>query len=787
MGKERLTLDKVFNRKWLYFALVVFTAGLLLASDLSHIDDVAYNVVKEKNIIRTTEMIDSESEYDRTDKESLIIEPGKGIKEFTGEIDLKQADVIEISFTAVNSGNKKALVYVDLYGGTDFDDPYDEFSVKIRKGEEKEISQQIAYYRDKHPDKCLLRVFTDSETEVQIKDFRVDSMVVVKDGNTSLTSAAAIMRIIALMSLIYTTAYALYKTLFKKNKTGSVLKKEGALQSCILYSAVILGVTMFLIALYGKIDLSYPLIYEGGDEVGVYYYSKLIAENGLSLTNPFVGGISGADMFDYPYSDKLSFLIVKVISLFSKDPYKTTNLFYFFNFYAIAVVATIVSRKLAVSRINSGIVGILYAFSPYIQMRYGHMWLVPYFMIPVACYLSIGIIKGKIPGEYDKNKRKDLFWTGMILSFMCAFTGMYYAYFACAIIAAAMAIRITRINERNLLSEVYPLGYISSTILGVVINVVPNLVYWHINGTNPYSELLKRNNGDAEVYGLKLVQMILPRTGHRIDFFRRITGGYNNHNPLIDENITAALGIIAAAALVLSLFMLFSRSEKYKEISYLNVATFIIATIGGVGSVISVAVNIPMRCYNRMSLVIMFISLLFVGYLLDELKCRCKPAIAVFVSVCIMLVGVYDQTVQVGPNKSDSLISAKELMQQIDDEMDDGDMIFTLPYDDWPSSTVYGSYGQYIGYIETEGLHWSYGAMQGREEAKWQANVAECDSVIMIEKLKYAGYDGIYLDSNLYERKFGTEAKDAEIDSITKTVGTVPLVSSDDSKCFWKF
>lgn len=781
--------DRVFSIRGLYIALVALVAGVLLASDFSHIDDVVYNVVKDENIITVAEMTDSDSAYDRIENGALLIENGDGLKIFNGEISLDKADVIGVKFTVENMGEKKASVCFDLYGGEEFDDPYDEFTVKIPKRGKKDFSRQIAYYRNAHPEKCMIRIFTDDRANLKIKDLKIDRLVAEKDNNAFIKSITFFMLIQAIIAFVYLASFVIYSIRFRGNNIvhTRIRYSETLLQNIALYSFVGIAVTGILAILYGKISLSYPLIYQGGDELGVFYCVKNIAENGLSLVNPNVGGVSGADMFDYPYSDKLSFLMVKIISIFVDNPYKIINLFYFSNYYIIAFIATLVSRKLGVSRINSGVVGILYAFSPYIQSRYEHMWLVPYFTIPLACYLSLNIIRGKISEEEDRKKKMRFFWSGMMIAFLCSFTGMYYAYFSCALFATAMAIRIFNINGKSVKREIYPLCYICSTILGVVINVLPNIVYWRINGINPDSELLKRNNGDAEIYGLKLVQMILPRTEHRIDFFRRITAGYNNHNPLINENVTAAIGIVASIALVFSLVILFTGSKKYKDISYLNIATFIIATIGGLGSIISVAVNIPMRCYNRMSLVIMFLSLLLLGFLLDELKYKFKHFFVVFVSICVLILGVYDQTVNFGSNDSESLSSVQGLMKQIERTTNEGDMIFVMPYDDWPSPKILGSYGHFIGYIETEGLHWSYGAMQGREEALWQSFVSKCDPPEMIEKLKYAGYDGIYFDRTLYTAKYGPETAAYEISNITKAVGREPLVNNDTSKYFWKF
>ena len=238
--------------------------------------------------------------------------------------------------------------------------------------------------------------------------------------------------------------------------------------------------------------------------------------------------------------------------------------------------------------------------------------------------------------------------------------------------------------------------------------------------------------------------------------------------------------------LLISLLLLFSEKHIFKEISWLNLSVFMIATIGGIGSIISVAIVTPMRCYNRMSLIIMFLSLLMIGLLLDRLRGRITPLAALAVSLCVFAAGIYDRTVDYLPYDYTEYENTKKLMNRIEEETEEGDLIFELPYIKWPSSDVIGAYGQYIGYLETDSLHWSYGAMQGRGEAKWQECVSGLDTEEMMKKLRYAGYRGLYLDRSLYETKYGEEAAATEIEAITQTTGIEPLVSEDDDKYFWK-
>ena len=64
---------------------------------------------------------------------------------------------------------------------------------------------------------------------------------------------------------------------------------------------------------------------------------------------------------------------------------------------------------------------------------------------------------------------------------------------------------------------------ISATIAGLFIglifasevaNFAPSLLYLHHHGANP--EGMTRQPAEAEIYGLKLVQMLLPTTDHRL-------------------------------------------------------------------------------------------------------------------------------------------------------------------------------------------------------------------------------------------------------------------------------
>ena len=77
----------------------------------------------------------------------------------------------------------------------------------------------------------------------------------------------------------------------------------------VLECIVIIG----LLWIFRYTDLAYPLVYQNGDEMGVYGTVKSIKEFGIfyNTSNPNIGGLSGGDLYDYVLSDTLSYIIVK--------------------------------------------------------------------------------------------------------------------------------------------------------------------------------------------------------------------------------------------------------------------------------------------------------------------------------------------------------------------------------------------------------------------------------------------------------------------------------------------
>ena len=698
---------------------------------------------------------------------------------------LTDGDVLKVSFSASTSGN--SLVLIELYGG----ESYDQAGLKIQfpiSDKKRTYTGVLPYYRTSHPDSCDLRAFISTDVPFDLSEITVQRMNVVKGSNPTVRLEWFVDLVILLLSI----AFLIYVIKEKKKHYGSYylpledLKKLFSKNNLISFAMIAFIVTGTLIFLYRNINILYPITYNPLDEMGVFYYGKLIDEFGLSLTGTRTGGFLGADMFDYPYSDMMSFILVKIISLFSNNPYLTINLFYFLCFYLIAFISFAIFRLLNFRRGISILLSILFAFSPYIQRRYNHMWLVPYFMIPVVCYISIAVIRDAFNRE-ESEITYERFYKMIFASFFCAFNGINYAFLNCIIYMIAFVIML--LNKRNVSVKrrIYPLGYIIAAGFGLLVNIIPNLIYYLINGTNTFGDLhTGRSAVQSEVYALRFIQLILPQSEHRTRTLRSLADYYNSNWPMINENYSASLGAIAAAGFIISLILLFKKNRKNKELSYLNIGIFCVATMGGISSFIAIFITDSIRGYNRLSVSLMFLGLTEIALIIQYASEQIDKRLYYILLASLLIFGIYDQTFTYKDMDYSSYESDRDAIREIESIMPDGSMIFQLPYNDWPSG---GIYKNFIGYIESDNLRWSYGAMQGREEAMWQKGVSSADAKKMVSELKDAGYNGLYFNKYMYLilNNGNADTSPQYLESLEKELGSPDVVSRDNFIYFWKF
>src|SRR5262249_13456525 len=273
-------------------------------------------------------------------------------------------------------------------------------------------------------------------------------------------------------------------------------------------------------------------------------------------------------------------------------------------------------------------------------------------------------------------------------------------------------------------------------------------------------------------------QLILPVTGHRLPSLAAFKDNYNHQAPLVNENDCTSLGFIGSAGfLILILRLIFGKLEDnttrlLDPLSVLKASGVLFATIGGFSSLFAFLISPQLRGYNRIGVFIGFLALFAAVLLLERLRQAwarqiwARPArdgvlFGIFMASLLVL-GVLDETSAVPQNMLDFVPNYRQLKAEYESDADfvkrieaslpQHAMVFQLPYVPFPESfrasrsSRVTAYDHLRGYLHSKNLHWSYGAIKGREGDVWEKNVAARPINELAETLVFAGFSGIYMD-----------------------------------------
>jgi len=430
---------------------------------------------------------------------------------------------------------------------------------------------------------------------------------------------------------------------------------------------------------------------------------------------------------------------------------------------------------------------LLYAFLPYHFMRNEtHFPLSAYYPVPLAIMVVLWVSTDQL------TLRSRKFILAALICVLTASSGIYYyPFFSCFLLLLAGAIAALRMKSLRPLGTAFVL--IGITCATVVINLSPSLIYKYRHGD---AEVVKRSPGEAERYGLKISQLLLPVTGHRIKRLDQIKR-FHNESTLVTENDTASLGLVGSIGFLGLLAQLLHRKELvtaptpglFHDLSILNIFTVLLGIVGGFGFLFAVLVSSGIRSYNRISNFVAFFCLMAVAIGLERIHPKTQMGRIIFYAVMAvaLLAALLDQTIpQYRPDYSGTraeYLSDAEFVNHIETSVPPGAMIFQLPYVPFPEHPrvhEMADYDHFRGYLHSKNLRWSYGTMKNREGDRAQQLVAALPVEEFVQTLAFGGFSGIYVDRNGYEDRGA--AKEAELSGV---IQTKPLISSNGRLLFF--
>ena len=280
-----------------------------------------------------------------------------------------------------------------------------------------------------------------------------------------------------------------------------------------------------------------------------------------------LGGVTGQYLYDYPVSDFLNYAIMWIISLFTKNSSAVMNIFYFLGYPLASKTATWALLELDISRIVSVFAGVPYAFLSFHFMRtQNHLLLSSYYMVPLGILAAVWLMSRKSDFQFlrknpfrEKIRKNRRFLLSLLFCLMISSTGLYYAFFACFFLLLATA-RLFFADRKFSKSVMTGFLLITTIVTGVLLNYLPTILFGLTGGES--STILSRPGEGAEIYGLKLFNLLLPTYAHRIPGVESYVNEVINSIPVTNENSTVSLGVIGSIGL---LILLITPILKYKN------------------------------------------------------------------------------------------------------------------------------------------------------------------------------------------------------------------------------
>lgn len=564
---------------------------------------------------------------------------------------------------------------------------------------------------------------------------------------------------------------------------------------------------IILICLIGRwqVDLTIPFSY-GGDGVFTQMWVQGLIENGWYLRHPRLGAPGELDLAAFPMADGMHFAILKVITFLVPRPGIACNLYYLLTYPLATLAALFALRRLGVTGAAALVCSLLFSFLPYHYLRgTGHLFLAAYYHVPLLVLLAIRVYEGQSPfhvdGEHGASSPRWSWrsWPAVGAIAVCLLAGsggVYYAFFTCFFLLVAGACAAWRMRRFQPLTGSLALAaFVSLTVL---VNVAPFIIDRWQHGVNECA--VQRLPAHAENHGLKIAQLLLPVTGHRVSALRAFKDRYNTPaTPLVNENDSATLGCVAGVGFLLLIIGLFARprsvasGDVWSGLSVLNLSAVLLGTIGGFSSLLSFLFIPWIRGYNRVSVFIAFFALALVALALSRLQDRLATTArrrALYYGGLAMLLGLglFDQTnrgfaqVQHETTRRDFAEDA-EFVARIESALPQGSTIFELPYLPFPEVAPprpMADYDPFRPYFHSTALRWSFGTVKGTYADAWQQSVVRKPLKEMVDTLALAGFGGIYID----RRGYGDRA--AELESrLHELVDYPPLCSSSGRFAFY--
>lgn len=443
-----------------------------------------------------------------------------------------------------------------------------------------------------------------------------------------------------------------------------------------------------------------------------------------------LGAPEAANWNDWPLIEELQVvgfgLLARAFGLFG-----ALNLGMLIGHWAAAATFYAVARTLGCLRSWAFVGGLAYGLAPFLFAQSPHhitteyVWHVPLFIL-VWKWVSTD-------GELAWGTRR--FWAAIAIA---AVTGLQSPYFTNVLCQLTLLGGATLAWRRRSFAALKPaLAVIAAAAIPFVLMNLDTWTYRLANGPNPGA--LSREYKWLEIYGLKLVDLVIPPVTHHAAGFAAFATAHRSGAPLLDEG--SYLGLVGIAALAL-LAVVAARGMVDRgsmpaaawQVLWI-VLTF---TTGGLNAIFGAFGFTLFRTGCRYSVVILAIALMHAAVWLSRRQRGAEQGaasdtlrIATITAVIGLSILILWDQVPRGPTAEQQVTIARQVeadrafVADLETMLPADAMVFQVPVMDFPESPAAGipSYDHFRPYLYSSRLRYSFGSMKGRPRDEWQKAV----------------------------------------------------------------
>lgn len=537
-------------------------------------------------------------------------------------------------------------------------------------------------------------------------------------------------------------------------KILKVFKNKDFLIYLILILVTIVGF-IFTYRAWKYNYLSYPLVYKH-DGIESLKLIKHLTETGNHWqSSSRLGAPFNSNLYvDFPTADQALIFIIKSLTIFSSNPFLIYNIYILITYILVSVTAYVVLRKLKLNEFLAIVGSLLFSFLPYHQIRVvvGHIFLIGYFTVPLMVYLAMLLIQKKFNlRQYTNLKRL------IKLLFVCCLIGSigtaYYAFFAIGLWLIAGLVGLIWNQNKQAFFGALTISLIVGLV--VIVNILPSWIYQSKYGKNI---IIKRDPIQIEEFGLRLSRFLMPLPGSKPIFISNLLVPYYKN---IQHEQYQYLGLIGVIGFIYLIKELISRKEydQTRAAAVFITGLTLWAVSGGLAYLFGFFISASIRSYGRISIILAFICIWAILNWWQKFSSRYKNKRLFLINAAflfIVAVSLLEQTQSIDPHNNfwdikKTFDENKTIVQEIEQIMPSGSMIFQLPYMKYPEARgqcMLDSYDLFVGYLHSKNLKWSFGAIEGREEANWYAWASSLPIQKMLPTIAMVGFNGIYIDTS---------------------------------------